>query len=41
MCVTGQADVLDNLEQDRDDHGNQIGALQITLQGKFPKYQFI
>ena len=34
MCITGQADVLDNLEQDCDDHGNQIGALQITLQGK-------
>ena len=34
MCITGQADVLDNLEQDCDDHGNQIDTLQVTLQGK-------
>ena len=34
MCITGHADVLHNLEQDHDDHDNQIDTLQITLQGK-------
>ena len=34
LCITGHGDVLDNLEQDRDDQGNEIDTLQITLQGK-------